>query len=343
VATPLLEFFGLVPGASKRGTVDVVAPVRTFADVILPPKTRQTLEQALAQVRNHDLIFRQWGLGERHATGLGLAFNFAGPPGTGKTICAEAIAQALGRRLLVVRYSEMESMWAGETPKNVAAVFRVADEQGAVLFFDEADAIAARRSTSSALQPMQRESNTIVNVLLRELESFNGVVIFATNLAANFDPAFERRIRTHVLFERPGAEEREQIWRVQIHPDKTPLAADVDFHVLAELFDASGGEIKNAVLKAAAMAASEPATTSPRAIHQAHFEAAMRDVLTAKSIMRQSLFEEDQIPEDSAEKRVMAAFQEAQARWAAAVRVTLMVAGAALVLAGIALLVTLLR
>ena len=86
MATPLLEFFGLVPGASKRGTVDVVAPVRTFADVILPPKTRQTLEQALAQVRNHDLIFRQWGLGERRSTGLGLAFNFAGPPGTGKTI-----------------------------------------------------------------------------------------------------------------------------------------------------------------------------------------------------------------------------------------------------------------
>jgi SpoVK/Ycf46/Vps4 family AAA+-type ATPase len=342
MATPLLEFFGLVPGASKRGTVDVVAPVRTFADVILPPNTRRTLEQALAQVRNHDLIFRQWGLGERHATGLGLAFNFAGPPGTGKTICAEAIAQTLGRRLLVVRYSEMESMWAGETPKNVAAVFRVADEQGAVLFFDEADAIAARRSTLIS-QPMQRESNTIVNVLLRELESFNGVVIFATNLAANFDPAFERRIRTHVLFERPGPVEREQIWRVQIHPDKTPLAADVDFHALAELFDASGGEIKNAVLKAAALAASEPATESPRAIHQEHFEASMREVLLAKSIMRQSLFDADEVPEDSAEKRVMGAFEEAQNRWAAAVRTTLVVAGLALTLAGAALLVALLK
>ncbi len=343
MATPLLEFLGLVPGASKRGTVDVVAPVRTFADVILPPKTRQTLEQALAQVRNHDLIFRQWGLGERHATGLGLAFNFAGPPGTGKTICAEAIAQALGRSLLVVRYSEMESMWAGETPKNVAAVFRVADEQGAVLFFDEADAIAARRSTSSALQPIQRESNTTVNVLLRELESFNGVVIFATNLAANFDPAFERRIRTHVMFERPGAVEREQIWCVQIHPDKTPLAADVDFHVLAELFGASGGEIKNAVLKAAAMAAAAPATGMPRAIHQAHFEESMREVLLAKSVMRQSLFDGEPTPEDTAEKRVMAAFESAQSRWASAMRTTLMVAGIALALGAVSLLVALLR
>jgi SpoVK/Ycf46/Vps4 family AAA+-type ATPase len=180
-------------------------------------------------------------------------------------------------------------------------------------------------------------------VLLRELESFNGVVIFATNLAANFDPAFERRIRTHVLFERPGAEEREQIWRVQIHPDRTPLAADVDFHVLAELFDASGGEIKNAVLKAAAMAAAEPATSAPRAIHQSHFETAMREVLVAKSIMRQSLFDGDESPEDSAEKRVMAAFQESQARWAAAMRTTLIVAGAALVLAAGSLLVALLR
>lgn len=333
MAAPLLEFFGLAPNAVKRGTVDVVAPVRTFADVILPPRTRQTLEQALAQVRNHDLIFRQWGLGERHATGLGLAFNFAGPPGTGKTICAEAIAHALGRKLLVVRYAEMESMWAGETPKNVAAVFRVATEQGAVLFFDEADAIAARR-TAGDQQPYQRESNTVVNVLLRELESFNGVVIFATNLAANFDPAFERRIRTHVLFERPGAEERDQIWRVQVHPDKTPLAGDVDFQALANEFDASGGEIKNAVLKAAAMAASDTAEM-PRAIHQRHFQAAMQDVLGAKSIMRQSLFEGE--PADTPDARVTRAFQAAEARWTASMRIVMLMAGGALLMAAAAL------
>jgi SpoVK/Ycf46/Vps4 family AAA+-type ATPase len=230
--------------------------------------------------------------------------------------------------------------YVGETEKNLERIFSEAGGVNAVLFFDEADAIAARRSTST-LQPMQRESNTIVNVLLRELESFNGVVIFATNLAANFDPAFERRIRTHVLFERPGVNEREQIWRVQIHPDKTPLAPDVNFPVLAEMFDASGGEIKNAVLKAAAMAAGEPATGLPRAIHQAHFEAAMREVLTAKSIMKQSLFAGEDVPEDNAERRVMAAFESAQARWAAAVKTTLIVAGAALLLAAVSLLVAL--
>lgn len=334
MAAPLLEFFGIGASTAKRASVEVIAPARTFADVILPPATRNTLEHALAQVRNHDLIFRQWGLGERHATGLGLAFNFAGPPGTGKTICAEAIAHALGRKLLVVRYSEMESMWAGETPKNVTAVFRYATEQGAVLFFDEADAIAARRSTSVA-HSMQRESNTVVNVLLRELESFNGVVIFATNLAANFDPAFERRIRSHVLFERPGVAEREEIWRVQIHPDKTPLAPDVDFAQLAQEFDSSGGDIKNAVLKAAAMAATEVASGGPRAIAQRHFRSAMTEVLGARSVMRQSLFEGDEDPQTE----VTRALHGAETRWMSAMRATLVIAGLALVVAIAALVV----
>lgn len=161
---PVLSFFGRF---RARPAVETITPVRSFADVILPVATRRMLDGALAQVRNHALIFGRWGLGERHTTGLGLAFNFVGPPGTGKTICAEAIAGALGKKLLAVNYAEVESMWAGETPKNVASLFRNAAEQDAVLFFDEADAIAARRSVGAGL-PMQRESNTTVNVLLRE-------------------------------------------------------------------------------------------------------------------------------------------------------------------------------
>ena len=145
----------------SRPAVEAIIPQRTFADVILPPATRQTLDDALAQVHNHVLIFGRWGLGERHATGLGLAFNFAAP-------------RAPERR-------------------SVPKPSRTRSE--AVLFFDEADAIAARRSVGVAF-PHQREAKTTVNVLLRELEGFNGVVIFATNLAANFDPAFERRSRT---------------------------------------------------------------------------------------------------------------------------------------------------
>jgi SpoVK/Ycf46/Vps4 family AAA+-type ATPase len=335
--SPLLAFFsGRMQG---RAAVETITPQRSFADVILPPGTRHTLDQALAQVRNQALIFGRWGLGERHSTGLGLAFNFAGPPGTGKTICAEAIAFALGKQLMVVNYAEVESMWMGETPKNVAAVFRAAAEQGAVLFFDEADAIAGRRSAGAAL-PHQREANTTVNVLLKELEGFNGVVIFATNLAANFDPAFERRIRTHVLFEMPGPEERERIWQVQVHPARTPLADDVDFRELAALFPVSGGDIKNAVLKAAAIAAGEPGNDSAKRIHQAHFASAVEATIAGKSVMQQSLFATDG---GAAEDPMMRAIGEAEARWRAAATVALGMGAVALIAAVVALVVALMR
>jgi SpoVK/Ycf46/Vps4 family AAA+-type ATPase len=287
MSNPILRV--LTGAADPRRIVESVVPRRSFEDVILPPATRQALERALTHVTRHDLIFNRWGLHERHPTSLALAFNFAGAPGTGKTICAEAIAHALGKRLLIVRYAEVESMWMGETPKNIVAAFRLARKGDAVLLFDEADAIASRRSAAPD-HGFLREGNTVINVLLQELERFNGVVIFATNLAANFDPAFERRIRTHVLFEMPGVEERTQIWRVQLH-SRTPVAADVDFRALAERFEASGGDIRNAVLKAAMAAAAEPGADAFKAIHQRHFEDGIREVLAATRVMRQSLLD----------------------------------------------------
>src|SRR4051812_33747344 len=294
---PFAQLFGI----SGRRAVEAIVPRRTFDDVVLPPATRRSLDTALAQVTQYDLIFNRWGLGERHPTGLALAFNFAGPPGTGKTICAEAIAHSLGRRLLLVRYGELESMWMGETPKNIAAIFSKAKDEQAVLFFDEADAIATRRSTSVD-SGIQRESNTTVSVLLQELENYNGVVIFATNLASNFDPAFERRIRTHVLFEMPGEPERARIWQVQLHPLRTPLAADVDFTALARSYEVSGGDIQNAVLKAALAAAAEPIPDAAKQIYQRHFEAGIQDVIGAKRVMQQSIFAPQPlaIPDDSA-------------------------------------------
>ena len=338
MSNPLRDF--LAGKISGRKTVDSIIARRTFADVILPPRTRAALDEALSQVRTHELIFTQWGLGERHSTGLGLAFNFAGPPGTGKTICAEAIATSLGKRLLSVRYADMESMWIGETPKNVAAVFRMATEQDAVLFFDEADSIASRRSVGGggATQGYQRETNTVVNVLLKELESFNGVVIFATNIAVNFDPAFERRIRTHVLFEMPGLEEREKIWKVQIHPEKTPLAEDVNFAVLAERYAVSGGDIKNAVLKAATMAAAAPGIETTRSIRQAEFERAMDEVIVGRSVMQQSMFGE--LPPTS-EQQLVQAVDAAELRWRKTAQAAVVMAGLGIALAVIAMVVAL--
>ena len=329
---PFARLFGI----AGRRAVESVAPRRTFDDVILPAATRRALDMALSQVTQHDLIFNRWGFAERHPTGLALAFNFAGPPGTGKTICAEAIAHSLGRRLLLVRYAELESVWMGETPKNVATIFRAARDEGAVLLFDEADAIASRRSTSVS-HGFERESNTVVSVLLQELERYNGVVIFATNLAANFDPAFERRIRTHVLFEMPGPVEREQIWRVQMHPSRTPLADDVDFRALAERHAVSGGDIRNAVLKAALAAAAEPGPNSEKRIHQRHLEAGIADVVAAGRVMRQSVLAREERPASLTDLRAVEASAPRLLTYALAV------AGAALVIAVTALAVALLK
>ena len=333
MAGPLISF---LTSLGSRRVVETVAPERTLADVVLAPHTRRTLEHALAQVRNHNLIFSRWGLGERHTSGRGLAFNFAGPPGTGKTICAEAIAHALGKKLLVVDYAEAESMWLGETPKNIVAAFRAAADQNAVLLFDEADAIATRRSVGAGQAP-DRERNLTVNVLLRELETFNGIVIFATNLAANFDRAFERRIRTHVLFEIPGAEERALIWQLQIHPKKTPLAPDVDFRQLAERYVATGGDIKNAVIKAAAAAAAETGADLGKQIGQKHFESAIQEVLAAKTIMQQSLFA------DEAAAEPINSSHTPEARWRSATLLALGLSCAALAAAATAVALALLR
>jgi SpoVK/Ycf46/Vps4 family AAA+-type ATPase len=334
MSNPLARWFPGLTG--RRGVIESVPARRTFQDVILPRRTLDMLNEALTQVHSYGLIFEEWGLGERHPTGTALAFNFAGPPGTGKTICAEAIANHLGKRLLLVRYAELESMWVGEAPKNVAAIFRMAQEEDAVLFFDEADAIAARRSMDVS-QGAQRESNITVNVLLQELERFAGVVIFATNLAANFDPAFERRIRTHVLFELPDVAEREQIWQVQLH-ERTPLAADVNFRELAERYQVSGGDIRNAVLKAALAAASEDGPDATKRIQQRHFVRAIEEVLGARTVMKQSLIE-------SAEDRQDAALAETR-RMLQQMRViglvTAAVGGTALLLAALALIVALL-
>jgi len=281
------ELFGI---GQRRELLELITPRRTFADVILPERTRRALYDALMQIEKHRLIFDQWGLGDRHSSGTGLAFNFAGPPGTGKTICAEAVARSLGKKLYKVRYSEVESCWAGETGKNIIAMFRDAQQGNAVLFFDEADSIAARRFVGMN-SGFEREANHTVNILLHELENHEGVVIFATNVATNYDPAFERRIRTHILFEMPGLEERERIWEVQIHPTKTPLAEDVDFRALAEQYPVSGGDIKNAVLKAAQRAAAEPGPDEEKRIAQRHLVASMEEVLAAKKVMSQNLFD----------------------------------------------------
>jgi SpoVK/Ycf46/Vps4 family AAA+-type ATPase len=228
-------------------------------------------------------------------------------------------------------------MWMGETPKNVAAIFRKAREEGAVLFFDEADAIASRRSTSVE-NGSQREMNTVVSVLLQELEWYSGVVIFATNLAANFDPAFERRIRTHVLFEMPGPSSASRSGACRCTRRRRRLRSDVDFGALAERYAVSGGDIRNAVLKAALAAAAEPGPDASKQIHQRHLETGMDEVIAAGRVMKQSLFDDQGGATIDSVSAVRAAVHSARL-----LPYALAAAGAALIVALAALAISLLK
>lgn len=227
-----------------RALAQVIRPRYRLDDLVLTPATRDALEDALAEVRHKGLLYGRWGLRRVVKKTKGLSLLFAGPPGTGKTMAAEAIARELGRPLHVVNYAQLENLWVGETEKNIEAVFQRAAEANAVLFFDEADSVFHRRGYTSA--PW---TNRDVNVLLNRLESFPGVAILATNLARVLDKALDRRIDIAVEFPLPDAELRREIYR-RLVPKEAPLAKDVDLDALARRYALSGGSILNVVRQA---------------------------------------------------------------------------------------------
>ena len=227
-----------------RALAQVVAPRFRLADLVLAPSTRETLDDALAELRHKGLMYGRWGLRRVVKKTKGLVLLFAGPPGTGKTMAAEAIAHELGRSLHVVNYAQLENMWVGETEKNIEAVFTKAHTDRAVLFFDEADAVFYRRGYTAA--PW---TNRDVNVLLHRLENDPGVVVLATNLAKVLDKALDRRIDIAVEFVMPGPEERLEIFR-RLVPKQAPLGKDVNLGILARKYPLSGGSILNVVRQA---------------------------------------------------------------------------------------------
>ena len=222
-------------------------PLVKLEDLVLSESTRSQLEMLISQLEHSSVLLDDWGFRETLPYGRGATMIFSGPPGVGKTACAEGIAHRLERPILSISYSEIQNCFVGETEKNIVAVFREATENNAVLFWDEADAIFFDRDSASRSWEVRQ-----VNVLLQELEHFEGVCILCTNRKLTLDPALERRISLKVEFERPTRPMREQIWR-KLVPQKLPLAADVNFGCLAR-HDMSGGEIKNALLNAARIA-----------------------------------------------------------------------------------------
>jgi len=222
----------------------LVQPRFDLDDVVMGAKTKEAIDDALVEIRNKGLIFQRWGMKKVIRKNKGLSLLFAGPPGTGKTMTAEAIARVLKKPLMIVNYAQLENMWVGETEKNIEAVFQEAAKNGAVLFFDEADAVFHRRGMT--LAPW---TNRDVNVLLNHLENHAGVAILATNLARVMDRALDRRIDIAVEFEIPDVDNRKAIWR-KLVPKEAPLARDVDLDALAKKYALSGGSILNVVRQA---------------------------------------------------------------------------------------------
>ena len=221
-------------------------------DLVLPKKVKDKIRSLIASVRNRRLIFEEWGFGARITKGRGICALFRGDSGTGKTLSAEIIANELGMTLYRVRIPAIVSKYVGETEKNLEKCFREAAASGALLLFDEADSIFSKRT--EVKDSNDRYSNMEVNLLLQEVERFEGVVILTTNLDAAIDDAFERRLNHKIDFPFPEARDRSRIWK-RLLPPTAPLGNDIDFEILGKDLELSGGCIKNSVVRAAYIAA----------------------------------------------------------------------------------------
>ena len=249
----------------------MIEPKFNFDDLVAPKELINNLKTALAREKNKDKIFNRWGFKNVIDYGRGTTLNFRGPPGTGKTLAANCFANELGRKLLMVRYDQLQNCFVGVTEKHIQMVFKLAKMKNAVLFFDEADAIALSRSFLERSWEMSQ-----VNTLLKELERFEGVCIFATNFAEKYDPAFERRLTMHIDFKLPDKEQSLKILDTLL--PKKSRDKNFSFEAL-NLADLSGGDIKNVVLNAAGIAAKEKSSK----ISNEHIEEAISIVRIAKS------------------------------------------------------------
>lgn len=227
-----------------------VKPWYDFSQIILPKDTKDSIEENLKIIQKKDLIFSKWGFSEIEPV-LKMILNFYGPSGTGKTMCAHAIAKKLDKPLLALNYAEIESKYVGDAAKNLKKAFDTAKDLDAVMFFDEADSFLGKR-IENVSHGSDQAINSLRSQMLILLEEFSGIVLFATNLVSNFDKAFESRILDHIKFELPDKKARAEIIKAKM-PSKLPLErpfAEEDFLEAADLIEGfSGRDIKNAVLK----------------------------------------------------------------------------------------------
>jgi hypothetical protein len=242
-------------------------------ELILPEAQQATLRQIGAHVRNRLKVYQDWGFGDRGARGLGISALFAGESGTGKTLAAEVLAHELQLDLYRIDLSAVVNKYIGETEKNLRRVFDAAEDSGAILLFDEADALFGKRS--EVKDSHDRYANIEVGYLLQRMEAYRGLAILTTNLKTSLDVAFQRRLRFVVNFPFPDQALREAIWRTAF-PARTPLVA-IDNGKLARL-NVTGGSIRNIAINAAFRAAElEEPVSMAHLLHAAHLEASKRE------------------------------------------------------------------
>jgi hypothetical protein len=222
----------------------------TWADLVLPPPELALLRQIAGQVRARATVYDDWGFRHKMSRGLGISALFAGESGTGKTMAAEVLANDLGLSLFRIDLSAVIDKYVGETEKNLRRLFDAAEGGGAVLFFDEADALFGKRT--EVKDSHDRFANIEIDYLLQRMEAYRGLAILATNRKAALDPAFLRRLRFLVHFPFPGPAERAAIWR-RVFPAAVPRD-ELDYERLARL-NLTGGSIHNVALNAAFLAA----------------------------------------------------------------------------------------
>jgi AAA+ superfamily predicted ATPase len=225
-----------------------------WSELILPAETMEDVTALISRIRHSHFVLDHWNFRRKMARGAGVAALFSGPPGTGKTMVAGLIARELSLELYQVDLSRIVSKWVGETEKQLAKVFEAAEAGHALLLFDEADALFAKRS-AEVKSAVDRYANLEVNYLLQRVESFGGVVVLTTNLDTSIDPALRRRLASHIVFGLPELDERARLWREMLAVG-APLEGDLGLDALAEEFPAmTGANIRNAVMTAAFLAA----------------------------------------------------------------------------------------
>jgi hypothetical protein len=244
------------------GLARKILPRYGWDDIVLPDDQMALLREIVDTVRGRPVVLGKWGVGAKLASSSGVTVLFAGPPGTGKTMAAEVIARELGLDLFKIDLSTVVSKYIGETEKNLERIFEEAQTSNAILFFDEADAIFGKRS--EVKDAHDRYANLEISYLLQRMEIYDGVAILATNLRANLDEAFTRRLQFSVHFPFPEEAYRLRIWQT-LFPPGVPREADVDFDLLARRFRLSGGNIRNIIVSAAYLAAADG-----RAVTMAH-------------------------------------------------------------------------